>query len=68
MMIRTDIFIILSLTLGIIVKSGFAYQPYKNTDPDYAASVHHLKLLVLTELDLLISTFSSSRDNANMKE
>lgn len=68
MMIRTDIFIILSLTLGIIVKNGFAYQPYKNTDPDYAASVHHLKLLVLTELDLLISTFSSSRDNANMKE
>ncbi len=74
MMIRTEIYIILLLTLGITVKKGIAYQPYKNTDPDYAASVHHLKLLVLTELDLLISAFSSFitelrfGTNANIRE
>lgn len=58
MMTKPKISVILLVTLCIIVKIGFAYQPYKNTDPDYAASVHHLKLLVLAELDILFSTVS----------
>ncbi|CAL8137930.1 unnamed protein product [Orchesella dallaii] len=35
-----------------------AFQPYSHTDPDYAASIHHLKLLVLAELNLLPSIYS----------
>lgn len=40
----------------IFLRVSFAYQPFNKTDPDYAASVHHLKLLVLKELEILTSS------------
>lgn len=45
------------LLLCTIYISG-AYQPYKDTDPDFAASVHHLKLVVLAELEIIPSLYN----------
>lgn len=45
--------LVIVLIIVFIVQLSYSYQPYQDTDPDYAASVHHLKSLVILEAQLL---------------
>lgn len=58
---------LITATTYVIVffKVSLAYQPYNNTDPDYATSVHHLKLLMLAELEILAGLYSSNLVSKN---
>ncbi|ODN03007.1 Prolyl 4-hydroxylase subunit alpha-2 [Orchesella cincta] len=52
-----SIYFIVSFVVIFLSQVTGAFQPYSHTDPDFAASIHHLKLLVLAELNLLPSIF-----------
>lgn len=51
--------LLIPLSIIFLNKIVTSYQPYSDTDPEYATSVYHLRLLVQAELSLLPSLFAA---------